>query len=32
MSISFFFQAAAGIDSPIPPPLLTVTTAGADFF
>jgi len=31
VSISFFFQAATGIDSPIPPPLLTVTTAGADF-
>jgi Family of unknown function (DUF6623) len=31
ISISFLFQAAIGIDSPIPPPLLTVTTAGADF-
>jgi hypothetical protein len=32
MSISFSFQAAIGIDSSIPPPLLTITTAGADFF
>ena len=32
ISISFSFQAAIGIDSSIPPPLLTVTTAGADFF
>jgi uncharacterized protein DUF6623 len=31
MSISFFFQAAQGIDSTIPPPMLTITTAGADF-
>jgi hypothetical protein len=32
MSISFLFQAGIGIDSPIAPPLLTVTTAGGDFF
>jgi hypothetical protein len=32
MSISFFFQAAIGIDSSIPPPLLRIATAGADFF
>jgi hypothetical protein len=31
MSISFFFQAAIGFDSRIPPPMLTITTAGADF-
>ncbi|TLX89687.1 MAG: hypothetical protein E6K94_09575 [Thaumarchaeota archaeon] len=31
MSISFYFTAPTGIDSPIPPPLLTITTAGADF-
>ena len=31
MSMSFYFIAATGIDSPIPPPLLTITTAGADF-
>lgn len=31
ISISFLFQAAIGIDSTIPPPLLTITTAGADF-
>jgi hypothetical protein len=31
MSISFFFQAVIGIESRIPPPMLTITTAGADF-
>lgn len=31
ISISFFFQAATGIDSAVPPILLRVTTAGADF-
>jgi hypothetical protein len=31
MSISFLFQAAIGFDTSIPPPMLTITTAGADF-
>jgi hypothetical protein len=32
MGISFFFQAAIGIDSPIPPARLIVASAGGDFF
>ena len=31
MGISFFFQAAIGIDSPIPPSRLIVASAGGDF-
>jgi hypothetical protein len=32
ISISFLFQAVKGIDTSIPAPLLTITSAGGDFF
>jgi hypothetical protein len=32
MSISFLFRASTGFETDIPPPLLRVTSAGADFF
>jgi hypothetical protein len=32
ISITFRYQAAIGIDTNIPPPLLMVSSAGADFF
>jgi hypothetical protein len=32
MGISFFYQAAIGFDSPIPPARLIIGTAGGDFF